>query len=86
MILPTLNTNAPSNHPIIRMTAIMYNRSLMIVFTIKNEKVVPRRVERFNSTLWPLKVTFISLQLLNVEFITEYVDGGTGKGRFSFNL
>lgn len=38
---------------------------------------MPTGVETFNSTLWPLKVTIIWLQLLNVEFLTEYVDGGT---------
>jgi hypothetical protein len=32
IMFPTLNTNAPSNHPMIRIMAMTYNRSLMIKF------------------------------------------------------
>jgi hypothetical protein len=75
MMLPTLNTKAPKSHPIMRMIAITYNRSLMTMF-LKNagQKAMPMGGINRWSTLWSLTAQVNRIQLLNVEFITEYVD------------
>ncbi len=45
---------------------------------------MPMRSAKVNTLFWPLLETNSRQWLLNVEFITEYVDAGTCNGCFSF--
>jgi|SRR5687768_2160891 len=76
MMFPTLKTNAPNNHPMIRIIAMTYNRSLMILFLVHVliEKRVPRQEESQQYILGPLSSGPSQVRPLNVENLTEYVD------------
>jgi hypothetical protein len=73
MIFPRLNTKAPSSHPMIRITAMMYRRSLikLIWFNQKGEKRMPTPAATAMNVVYGIRP-------LSVEFLTEYVETFNG--------
>lgn len=64
-----------------------YNRSLMIFFSdTKSKSNANARVKPFNPTLDQVLMQNFKVRPLNVEFLTEYVDGGTRKAAFRLKI